>query len=192
MIAPVLTAAPAETPVSLADAKAFLRIDHADEDAVVTAAIAAATAHLDGWTGILGRALVTQRWSFGLEAFADEIVLPLVPFATLVSIAYVDPAGVTQSLSPSSVAVVERPRGPTIVRPSGFVWPSTRLADGRDAVTITAEFGTAPAAVPAPLKQAILLLAADIYHTREAQVTGALSENAMLNMLVTPWRRVCG
>ena len=38
----VLTAVPAAEPISLADAKAHLRIDGSDEDALLTALIAAA------------------------------------------------------------------------------------------------------------------------------------------------------
>src|SRR5690242_18760477 len=54
-----LIAGPGEEPVSLAEAKAFARIDGSDEDALVGALIAAARLHVESLTG---RALITQTW----------------------------------------------------------------------------------------------------------------------------------
>ncbi|MER5171593.1 head-tail connector protein [Thioclava kandeliae] len=59
---PFLVAAPTEQPVTLADAKLHCRVDHDDEDSLINGLIAAAAAHLDGWGGVLGRAIMTQTW----------------------------------------------------------------------------------------------------------------------------------
>ncbi|WP_297534627.1 head-tail connector protein [Nitrobacter sp.] len=56
MLTPIRTVAPAEMPVTLAEAKAHLRVDHDDQDDLITAQIKAATAWFDGYSGILGRA----------------------------------------------------------------------------------------------------------------------------------------
>ena len=58
---PVLTSAPAAL-ISVADFKTHAHIDHSDEDPYIEGVVAAATAHLDGYAGALGRALVTQTW----------------------------------------------------------------------------------------------------------------------------------
>lgn len=60
---PVLITAPTADVVSLVEMKAHLRVDHADEDATITAMTAAAVAHLDGYGGILGRAIMPQTWA---------------------------------------------------------------------------------------------------------------------------------
>jgi hypothetical protein len=60
MLKPVRTVPPAEMPVSLDEAKLHCRVDHNAEDAHITGLIAAAATHLDGWSGILGRALVNS------------------------------------------------------------------------------------------------------------------------------------
>ena len=59
---PELVAAPTVPCVSTADAKAHLRVDDGEEDALIEAAVAAAVQHLDGYGGILGRALMQQDW----------------------------------------------------------------------------------------------------------------------------------
>jgi uncharacterized phiE125 gp8 family phage protein len=59
-----LIAGPGEEPVSLAEAKAFCRIDGTDEDALVSALITAARLHVES---ITGRALLTQTWRLILQ-----------------------------------------------------------------------------------------------------------------------------
>ena len=54
--------APAEPVVALADVKADLRVDHSDPDSVIQAQIDPATSQLDGYSGVLGRCLVSQTW----------------------------------------------------------------------------------------------------------------------------------
>lgn len=63
---PVLVSAPDAEVVSLDDVKRHLRVEHDDDNAQIAALILAAVGHLDGWTGILGRAIKPQIWR---EAF---------------------------------------------------------------------------------------------------------------------------
>ncbi len=63
----VLTTAPAAEPISLAEAKAHLRIDADDEDALLTALIAAARMFVERTLGV---ALITQSWSYFLRFLA--------------------------------------------------------------------------------------------------------------------------
>lgn len=88
---PVLVTAPVATAISLAEAKAHLRIDHADDDAMIEALIAAATAHLDGWRGVLGRCIMSQTWSVTVQD-AGIYVLPM-PDVTAALIDYDDGDG---------------------------------------------------------------------------------------------------
>ena len=57
--------------VTLEEAKAHLRVDHADEDALITAVVATATAWLDGPDGWLGRALGEQMLEVDFPADGD-------------------------------------------------------------------------------------------------------------------------
>ncbi len=63
MSATLLTA-PAAEPLSVADAKAFLRVEHDDDDAVIAALIAAARNHVEALTRL---GLLTQTWRIVLD-----------------------------------------------------------------------------------------------------------------------------
>lgn len=98
---PVLTDVPALRPVSLAEAKAHLRVDFSDDDTLISALIDAATAHIDGYTGILARALVTQTWRQDFCDWPGDRVLrlPLAPVASVESVKYFDAANVETTVS---------------------------------------------------------------------------------------------
>ena len=137
-----LIAGPGEEPVSLAEAKAFARVDGSDEDALVGALIAAARLHVEG---ITGHALVTQTWRLVLSCVNGLVVpLPVVPAAALVDA----PAG----------AVLQG--------------DSLLLAETVDELTVdyTAGYGDA-GDVPADLKQAVLTLVAYWYEHRDSVTT---------------------
>lgn len=73
---PVLVTEPTADVVSLSDVKAHLRVTHNDEDDLIAALIAAATAYLDGWSGVLGRCIREQTWRVTLDEPGDY-VLPM-------------------------------------------------------------------------------------------------------------------
>lgn len=159
--------APAIAPVSLAEVKAFLRIDEAIEDTEIQRMLDAALAMADGADGGLGRALITQSWTLKLDAFQAEIPIPLPPLQSVTSIQYIDGAGVSQTVDAADYQVVGAgDAAPAWVKPAyGKSWPSTR--DQPEAVTIafTAGYGGA-SDVPAPIRQAIEQAAADLYTFR--------------------------
>lgn len=58
-----LITAPVTFPVTLAEVKAMIRVTDSDEDAVIQSLIDAAVAALDGRSGWLGRAIMSQVWA---------------------------------------------------------------------------------------------------------------------------------
>lgn len=69
--------APSGPVVTLAEAKAHLRVDHDDDDGHITGCVLAAEGHLDGPFGTLGRCLVDQTWQASLaegEAFRQPLI----------------------------------------------------------------------------------------------------------------------
>ena len=60
---PFLVVAPTALPVSLFEAKNHLRVTHDMEDGLISDLIASQTAYLDGWNGVLGRAIMPQTWA---------------------------------------------------------------------------------------------------------------------------------
>ncbi len=156
-----LLSPPASEPVSLADAKAQLKIDGTDEDALLSSLIAAARARAE-WHS--GRALVTQSWCLRLDGCpADGVVeIPLPPLQAVSSIAATTIDGI-RSVMDAALYRVDAASAPGRVI---FTTRPHRLRD-RDGLEIsfTAGYGDA-AAVPAPICQAILEIVAELYAHR--------------------------
>ena len=72
---PRLVTPPSLPVVSLSEMKAHLRVTALSEDALISSLVAAATAHFDGWKGVLGRCVMPQTWV--VFALAGDVTLPL-------------------------------------------------------------------------------------------------------------------
>lgn len=80
---PYLITPPAGPVVALPDLKAHLRIDHYEHDELIVACEQAAVAHMDGWTGVLGRCILPQTWAIALSAGYHVLPFPDVTGATV-------------------------------------------------------------------------------------------------------------
>ncbi|MEW9838232.1 head-tail connector protein [Mesorhizobium marinum] len=188
MLAPVRTEAPSDTPVSFNEVKAHCRVDDNSSDAVLTVLLNAAVDHLDGWSGILGRCIVTQTWRQDFAAFAC-LRLPLGPVASVSEVKYFDADGVQQTLSTDVYQLLTDARGPYLDLKPGQSWPGTYSRP--DAVSVTFVAGMAAAAVPGAIKAAILLLVSHWNENREAVAEGAMFEVPLgVSALIAPHRRV--
>ena len=195
--APALVTAPTEEPVTLEEAKAHLRVDESDEDGLIAALISAAVSHIDGWSGILGRCMVTQTWGESFDGFpsgyhGNKLRLRLDPNLSITWIKYSDSANVEQTLSQT---VYEGPFvddiGPYVALRENQVWPSTY--ERYDAVTVRYTVGyRAAAQVPHAIRQAILLLVGHWYYSREAVVLSKAPAELpfAVSALLAPYRRL--
>jgi uncharacterized phiE125 gp8 family phage protein len=192
MFTPVRTVDPSDTPVSLTEAKAHLRVDFDDDDDLITALIAAATDYVDGWSGVLGRALVTQTWRQDYNCFHPCLRLPLAPAASITSVTYLDPNGDTQTVDEANYALWADGAGPLVYFVTGFAVPATSIEGKAVSVTYVAGYGDADA-VPGPIKAALLLLIGQWYENREAAVVASGTAQALpfaVDALLAPYRRV--
>lgn len=167
----ILLNAPAVEPLSLAEAKAFLRVDTADDDALIAALIAAARLHVETRTGL---ALVTQRWRMVLDRWPDNgrIAVRPAPLVALSAARVLDFDGEVRALD--TQAFVPDPGDSTLsFMPRSLPVP-TRLAAGIE-LDVSLGFGEAASDVPEPLRQAIRLLTAYWYENRGAVAGGASS-----------------
>lgn len=191
---PVRTVAPAEGVITLAEAKAHLRVEHGEEDALITALVQAATDRLDGWSGILGRCLVTQTWRVDTYDFPpdDMIRLPF-PDVQSVVVTYVDPDGATQTLSGSTYHLVNDHMAGRLDLAYGAAWPETAIRPDAMRVTMVAGYGAA-SAVPQPIKSALKLMVGDMYKNRESGVIGTVAfdikMSTTVDALIAPYRRI--
>ncbi len=183
---------PAVSPVSLGEFKNQVRVDFCDDDLMLQSYIDAAVAHLDGWQGVLGRAMVDQDWRISLMCWPDDAIS--LPFGDVsaASIVYFDEANDQHTLLSEQYEIVETATCALIRFREAFARPPLNT-DRSDAVqvTFTTGFGDSEHAVPAPLRVAIMMLAAHWYENRES--VGDVKSNALpqsVDTLIAPYRRV--
>jgi len=188
MLKPSLVAAPAENPVTLVEAKDFMVVEFTDDDALITSLIAAAASHLDGYSGILGRALINQTWRQDFSCFQSRLRLPLSPFQSISSIQYYDDDNALQTLSSALYSAYEDHLGPYVERVSGASWPSTY--DRANAVQVTYLVGYGAAnAVPESIKTVIKMIVAELYENRAITIA-SLMETPIYQSLLSACRLV--
>jgi len=160
---------PAVEPVTLAEAKAYLRLDQSDEDDLVARLISAAREHVEAMTRVK---MITQVWRVVLDDWPVRgvIALPVVPLRAVLAVTVYDADGVPSVLPPSSY-LADLASAPGRLRLKQAARPGA-LLNGVE-VEVRAGYGDSPADVPAPLRQAVLQLVAHWFEHREAVVLGA-------------------
>lgn len=169
-LAPSLVTAPSADLIDVTAAKEHLRVDHSDDDDLIAGLIAAATAHLDGWGGTLGRCLINQTWRETFRCFppCDRLRVRLAPVGSVTSITYRDAADVEQTLSTAAYAgPFTDALGAYVRLRNDAVWPSTYDRDDAVSITYVAGYGAAPSDVPQGIRHAVLLLVGHWYANRE-------------------------
>jgi|TARA_R110000787_G_scaffold30816_4_gene82298 uncharacterized phiE125 gp8 family phage protein len=188
-----LSNAPATEPVTLAEAKTHLRIDHTAEDGYIEDfVIPAARRYAETLTH---RAFIAQTWILRLNGFGvDPIFLPRPPLVSITSIAYTDISGDSQTWSASATGyVLEKPAGEyamnASVRPAySMSYPTTRNDVDSVVLTYVAGYGSA-GVVPVGVKQGVLMLVDDLYSNRGSRtdkpsVPAAIAAQALLSPFV--------
>lgn len=156
-------------PVSLAEAKAQLRITDSSQDALVTALVSAATLSAQALTQ---RLFVSQTVEFVLDGWRPRICLPIAPVAKdgVVSIKYIDWTTQAQATLDPSLYVVQT-CGPTVEIFPKFatIWPIV-FPYSPEPVVVQFTAGSAVDGVPANVKQAILLTVRHLYSLGEQNI----------------------
>lgn len=129
-------------PVTLAEAKAHLRVIHDADDALIGSMITAAREVVEANTG---RALAAAGYVWASSApLSSPARLPLWPVATVTAVTYADSEGARQTIDAADY-VVDLSRSEVALSPQSS-WSALNV-----------EFTTAPAYVPEALKSAIKL-----------------------------------
>ena len=187
----VQTSPPVQTPVSLGDAKAHLRVDGGDEDALITALIETATAHIEHSHGL---ALITQGLTIIRDGWPDNwlVELPVSPLQSVTSITTFEADGGSFAFDAGHWFVDTAMRPPRIVLHGTAPWPQPgRRANGIE-IAVTAGYGDEADNVPTPIRQAVLLLVAHWFEQRELVSLGAGSQEipSTVASLLGPYRLV--
>jgi len=183
----ILLTAPALEPLTLAEAKAYLRVETADDDDVITALMAGARVHVEARTR---RALITQEWRLVLDAWPDDgrIQVRPAPLQTLSAARVYDLDNNASSIDTQSF-VADLAASQLIFAPWALSQPQ-RIAAGIE-LDVVCGYGVSASDVPEPLRQAIRLLVAHWYENRGLVTSGgttALPESVAA--LLAPYRMV--
>jgi uncharacterized phiE125 gp8 family phage protein len=177
--------APAVEPLSLAEAKAFLRVEHGDDDDVITALIAASRIHIEARTR---QALVTQSWRIPLDQWPIDgrVAVRPAPLQTLTAARVYDDEGGTQTIDLQAFVVDS---GASVLAFAPWTLPQPeRLAAGIE-LDVTVGYGEAATDVPEPLRQAIRLLVGHWYENRGLAAVGTVTIlPTTVAALIAPYR----
>lgn len=188
-----LVTAPAVEPITTTEAKLHLRVDVAADDTLIDRLIEAARQTIEQH---LGRALITQTWDYVIDAppCGDApLLVPRVPLLGVTSITSYSTANVGTVFSSSKYLVDTASEPGRIVLNNGFDWPDDDLREANAIIVrYTAGYGSAPGAVPAALKHAMLLLMGHWYTHREAVTIGNITTVLpwAVEALTAPYKRV--
>ena len=168
-----ITTAPATEPISLAEAKSYLRLDHATEDALVTALITAARQLVEQYARL---ALITQVVTETLDSLPqwtaenlDAVYLSVNPVQTVDSFTYIYQNGASQALISTDYELDSQSEPARLTSSiDAKFWPPTLLIANAVTIVYTAGYGLA-AAVPQAVIAALYLTLGHLYSNRDAK-----------------------
>lgn len=143
-------------PITLEEAKLYLRVSDSADDEQISVWIKSARNMVEQHTN---RQLMTATWDLYLDHFpysADPILLPKSPVQSITSVTYTDTDGATQTWSSANYAVDIYSEPARLNLAYSVVYPSTRLIANAVRVRYVAGWTTA-ALVPSPIRVAMLM-----------------------------------
>lgn len=153
-------------PVATSDLKAHIRVTSTGEDALLGSYLTAARIHTENMTR---RSLVMKQYRLELDRFPtgrNVISLPRPPLQSVDAVTYVDdPDNSSTVITTSNMVIDIRSEPGRVGLIDGESWPSVRTII--NAVTVQYTAGYDPGEVPAPLLQAIRMLAGHWFIHRE-------------------------
>lgn len=181
----ILLTAPAVEPVSLGEAKAFLRVEHNDDDDLIGALAAGSRIHVEAQTR---RALITQSWRISADTWPEDGRLRVIPapLKELTAARVYDFDGNAHTVDPQSF-VPDLGGSALAFAPWALPQPG-RLAAGIE-LDVTVGYGDAAVDVPEPLRQAIRLLVGHWYENRGLAALGTVTVlPTTVAALIAPYR----
>lgn len=178
---------PAIEPVSLAEAKAHLRVEVDEEDALITSLILSAREYCESFQN---RAYITQTWELWLDAWPakDYIRIPRPPLQSVESIKYYSPDNTENIMDAADYFVDDKSEPGRLALACGKSWPSATLRPTNGIVVqFVAGYGDEAISVLQMVKQAMLLLIGYWYDNREAAIFGAISREVQFAVKTLLW-----
>jgi uncharacterized phiE125 gp8 family phage protein len=182
----ILLMPPSAEPWSVTEAKAFLRVEHDDDDAVIAALIAGARGHVEA---LSRRALLVQRWRCLLDAWPPDGRLDprIGPLRSVIAARVYDHGNNAHDVDTGSFVV---DAAANVIAAPCWALPLPGRANAGIELDLELGYGTSAADVPNPLRHAIRLLVAHWYENRGLAAIGGnvAMLPAGLGALVAPYR----
>jgi uncharacterized phiE125 gp8 family phage protein len=183
----VLKTGPATTAISLAEAKAFLRVDsdYDDDDSYITSLIGVATNVVEQFTR---RRLITQTYNIYYDEFPPFMDLQVGNVASVTHVKYYDTDNTLQTLNTSEYDVDIRVKPGRIYQAEDGNFPDTY--ERANSVEVEFVVGSAASDVEDAIKQAMYIVIGRYYENRQDVVTGTIASELplMVDHLLTPYR----
>ena len=151
-------------PLSLAEAKLHLRVDHTDDDGPIAAYLQAAVDMIERRTGRCFRPITATLHLSEFPNDGDPIVIPRPPLISVTAISYTDTSGGSITLSSGLYTAIPSAAPGLIVPAINSVWPVAM--DRRSSVLVTFAAGDVTKCPPSIL-DAIRLYIDHAYHEHE-------------------------
>lgn len=150
-------------PVTLEEMKLHLRTDSAEDNELISALISAARTTVENFTR---RSLMTQTFELVYDGASSSIEIPRPPLQEIKKIETIDENGVRSEVDPSTyyIDISGTSPGRVSLRPR-YSWPEHR-GFASFIITGVAGYGNEPESVPAPIREAIKKLVAEMYENR--------------------------
>jgi uncharacterized phiE125 gp8 family phage protein len=171
----VRVTAPSALPISVAEAKAQMRVEGNDEDTIIERLINAAVAFVDV-QGVLGFAMITQTWGQWVGPNPGTVMLSLGPVQSVSAIKYYDINGTLQTATLADFNVFGTPNRITVSPKTGYAWPVTQTRDDAIKIEYVIGYGATSASVPQTVRHALMMLVAHWYENRENELIGTISK----------------
>ena len=183
----VLKTGPATTAISLAEAKAFLRVDsdYDDDDSYITSLIGVATNVVEQFTR---RRLITQTYNIYYDEFPPFMDLQVGNVASVTHVKYYDTDNTLQTLDTSEYDVDIRVKPGRIYQAEDGNFPDTY--ERANSVEVEFVVGSAASDVEDAIKQAMYIVIGRYYENRQDVVMGTQVNELplMVDHLLTPYR----
>ena len=183
----VLKTGPATTAISLAEAKAFLRVDsdYDDDDSYITSLIGVATNVVEQFTR---RRLITQTYNIYYDEFHPYMDLQVGNVASVTHVKYYDTDNTLQTLDTSEYDVDIRVKPGRIYQAEDGNFPDTY--ERANSVEVEFVVGSAASDVEDAIKQAMYIVIGRYYENRQDVVMGTQVNELplMVEHLLTPYR----
>ncbi len=178
---------PAVEPITLADAKAHLRVEHSDDDALISELIAAARQYLEKVTGLV---FITQTWRQFEDCWPSSRYLNTGrhPVQSIQSITVYDAQGIPQLIDADNYLLDNVSRPARLLSHTSLV--AGQAMNGIE-IEFVAGYGDTGIDVPDALKRALHMLSAHWYEFRGAIAPSQqpVSIPPGFAALISPWKR---